>query len=157
EQAAAPEQAEPEISVFDEAPDLPEDDAAEVPTSQLDPKDRLARWQRKLLDLSLRNSLSNFRAGKKALTLEAPDPGTLEDLLAEGQTLKLMPSPELMEGSDPRSLQLHQARTREDVRREYAPDALSRREVLIRLAQNDMDARLVDLYRGARNALQEGG
>lgn len=152
---AAP--SEPTAPAFEEAPDLPQDDAAEAPAAELDPKDRLARWQRKLLDLSLRNALLNFKAGKKSLQLEAPDPGALEDLIAEGQSLKLLPQPELMEGSDPRSQQLHEAREREDLRRAHARDGLLRREVFIRLGKDEMEARLVDLFRSARNALQEGG
>jgi hypothetical protein len=150
---------EPEAEVplrLEEAPDLPDDMPVEVPTAALDPKDRLARWQRKLLDLSLRNALLNFKAGKKSLTLEV-SASNLEDALADGQTLKLLPSPELMQGSDPRSQQLHEARNLEDLRRAHTADALKRREVFIRLEQNELDTRLVELYRGARNALQEGG
>ena len=143
--------------VFDEAPELPDDDSQVVPSAQLDPKDRLARWQRKLLDLSLRNSLLNFKAGKKALGLEAPDPGALEDLLAEGHALKLLAHPDLMDGADPRSKALHESRDMEDVRQEHAREALGKREVFVRLAAPDMEARLIDLYRGARNAMQEGG
>ncbi len=142
---------------FDEAPELPDDDSQVLPSAQLDPKDRLARWQRKLLDLSLRNSLLNFKAGKKALGLEAPDPGALEDLLAEGHALKLLAHPDLMDGADPRSKALHESRDKEDVRQEHAREALGKREVFIRLAAPDMEARLIDLYRGARNAMQEGG
>ena len=143
--------------VFDEAPELPDDDSQVVNSAQLDPKDRLARWQRKLLDLSLRNSLLNFKAGKQALVLEAPHPGALEDLLADGQALKLLAHPDLMDGADPRSKALHEAREKEDVRQQHAREALGKREVFIRLAAPDMEARLIDLYRGARNAMQEGG
>src|SRR5690606_22327692 len=50
----APSEPEADIPLrLEEAPDLPDDVPAEVPTAALDPKDRLARWQRKLLDLSL--------------------------------------------------------------------------------------------------------
>lgn len=77
----------PAVSVIEDAPDLPDSPPFKTEdASQLDPKDRLLRWQRKLLDLSLRNNLLNFKAGKKALKLEAPDPSTLEDLLASGQS-----------------------------------------------------------------------
>lgn len=148
---------EPEATImFEDAPDLPDEVVQEVPTAELDPKDRLARWQRKLLDLSLRNALLNFKQGRKALQLNVDAP-TLEDALAEGQTLKLLPSPELMQGRDPRSQELHESRSLEDLRKAHAADALKRREVFIRLEEQELDGRLVDLYRGARNALQEGG
>ncbi|MBS0368123.1 MAG: DUF3320 domain-containing protein [Proteobacteria bacterium] len=144
------------VVTFEDAPDLPDEVVQEVPSTELDPKDRLARWQRKLLDLSLRNALLNFKGGKNALQLDAAAPA-LEDAVAEGQTLKLLPSPDLMQGRDPRSLQLHEARSLEDLRKAHAADALKRREVFIRLEAQELENRLVDLYRGARNALQEGG
>lgn len=144
--------------VFEEAPDLPEDaEVQETQSSDLDPKDRLARWQRKLLDLSLRNNLLNFKEGKKSLRLESPDPGALEDLLAGGATFKLLPIPELMEGSDSRSLAIHESREREDVRRGLAKDALKRNEIFVGLSQEEMESRLVEQFRSARNNLQEGG
>ena len=98
--------------VTDEAPPLLVEEGAGIPDevhevvvedlSKLDPADRLGRWQRKLLDLSLRNNLLNFKMGKRALKLESPDPGALEDILASGQTLKLLTRPDLMDGADPR-------------------------------------------------------
>jgi very-short-patch-repair endonuclease len=143
---------------FDEAPDLPDDDVqAEPDAATLNPKDRLARWQRKLLDLSLRNNLLNFKSGKKALKLEAPDAGALEDLLADGQALKLLARPDLMDGADPRDQAIYEGREREDLRRAHALDALKRREVFIGVAQDELEPRLVDLYRTARTTLQEGG
>ena len=155
DQVPPPEQPAPIITIED-APDLPDEAVTDIPTAELDPKDRLARWQRKLLDLSLRNALLNFKSGKKAMLLEVAAPA-LEDAFADGQTIKLLPSPELMQGRDPRSQQLHESRSLEDLRREHATDALKRREVFIRLEEQDLEGRLVDLYRGARNAMQEGG
>jgi very-short-patch-repair endonuclease len=154
---AAPVGEEPEPTFgIEDAPDLPDEAITDIPTSELDPKDRLARWQRKLLDLSLRNALLNFKQGKKALLLDVAAPA-LEDTLASGQTIKLLPSPVLMQGQDPRSQQLHEARSLEDLRKEHAKDALKRREVFIRLEEHELEGRLVELYRGARNAMQEGG
>ncbi len=155
--AAGQLEVEQDLSVaVEEAPDLPEDSTEIVPAAELDPKDRLARWQRNLLDLSLRNALLNFKGGKKALLLEAAAPA-LEDALADGQTLKLLASADLMEGRDLRSQQLHEARTFEDLRRQHAAEALERREIFIRLPQEELEDRLVELYRSARSAMQEGG
>lgn len=142
---------------LEDAPDLPEDDIREVDEAALDPKDRLARWQRKLLDLSLRNNLLNFKAGKKALRLDAPDPGLLEDLMSDGKEVKLLPRPDLMDGGDPRSQAIHESRDRENLRRQFALDALNRREVFIELGKDELEARMVELYRNARTTLQEGG
>ncbi|WP_199229439.1 DUF4011 domain-containing protein [Azospirillum sp. TSO22-1] len=149
----------PEPPTFDEAPaDLEEDAAGPVEDSApAGPQTRLEKWQRKLLDLSLRNTLLNFRAGKRSLKLDAPNPGLLEDLLAEGRALKLLPRPNLMDGADPRSQAIHEERTQEDLRREHALDALRRNEVLVGTNADELDSRLTELYRFARNSLQEGG
>lgn len=143
---------------FEEPPDLPDEEiAATADAAPLNPNDRLARWQRKLLDLSLRNNLLNFRSGKKSLKFEAPEPGAIEDLLADGHVLKLLARPDLMDGADPRNQAIYEGREREDLRREHALDALKRREVFVGIATDELEARLVDLYRTARNTLQEGG
>ena len=158
---AAPEQVPVLEPAFDEPPDLPElpehGATADTDPATLNPKDRLARWQRKLLDLSLRNNLLNFRSGKKALKLEAPDAGALEDLLSSGQALKLLSRPDLMDGADPRNQAIYEGREREDLRRAHALDALQRRELFIALQQDELEPRLVDLFRTARTTLQEGG
>jgi hypothetical protein len=154
---AAP--SDPAPPAFDEAPPGLADapvvvaDDAEPAT----PQDRLERWQRKLLDLSSRNALLNFKAGKRAIRLDAADPGLLEDLLSDGKALRLRPRPELMDGGDPRSQAIHEGRTHEDLHRAHALDALQRSEVLTGIGADELDARLTELYRSARTALQEGG
>ncbi|ARU04589.1 DNA helicase [Comamonas serinivorans] len=156
-QPATPEAAPGEQALtLESAPELPAEVQGEAPAAALDPRDRLARWQRKLLDLSLRNALLNFKPGKKALVLEA-SATALEDALSGGQSIRLLPAPELMQGQDPRSLQLHEARSLEDLRRAHAAEALARRQVFIAVAQDELELRLVELYRSARLALQEGG
>jgi very-short-patch-repair endonuclease len=149
----------PGASRIEDPPFLPEAllEANEIDADRLDPRDRLARWQRKLLDLSLRNNLLNFREGKKSLKLEAPDPDALEDLLSTGQPIKLLQRPDLMDGADPRDRAIYEAREREDIRRAHALDALRRREVFVALPGMELESRLVELFRSARNALQEGG
>lgn len=144
---------------FDDAPaDLAEQSQTdEADPALLNPKDRLARWQRKLLDLSLRNNLLNFKGSKKALKLEAPDAALLEDMLAEGQILKVMPRPDLMDGADPRSQAIYEGREHEDVRRAHAMDGLKRKEVFVGVPKDELEARLVELFRTARTTMQEGG
>lgn len=62
-----------------------------------------------------------------------------------------------MDGRDPRNQAIHEQRSREDVRREHALDALKRREVFVSLEESELETRLVDMYRNARTTLQEGG
>ena len=58
----------------------------ETPVAETEePLDRLERWKRRLLDLSLRNKLLNFKAGKTAIELICPDAGRLEDKVSAGR------------------------------------------------------------------------
>lgn len=143
--------------VFEEPPGLPEEEARLPDLDPEQPEGRLERWQRKLLDLSLRNRLLNFRPTKKSLFFDAPEPGHIEDLLADGAELKISPRPEVMSGGDPRDGTIYKERSQEDARRESALEALNRKQVFVDLPKEDLDARLVDLYRSARSGMQEGG
>lgn len=143
---------------FEEAPDLPDDDAQSASDPEnLAPQDRLSRWQRKLLDLSLRNNLLNFRPSKKSLKLDTPNPGALEDVLADGQFIKLLPRPSLLEGDDARDKTIFEARERIELLKEHALNALARNEIFIDVGKEELESRLLELYRNARTNLQEGG
>ncbi len=154
---ASTEKHEELAPVFDEAPDLPDDEIVRTESLSSKPIDRLDHWQRKLLDLSLRNNLLNFKATKKAIKLDAPDPGQLEDRLADGNTLRLRPRPDLMKGEDLRDRAIHESRSGEDLYKQHALDALRRDEVFVSIDDAELDARLTELYRTARATQSEGG
>lgn len=159
-EAAAGPNASPAVEldpVFEEAPDFADDEPTQDSNETGTPRDRLDRWQRKLLDLSLRNNLLNFRPSRRAIRLDAPDAAKIEDALALGHALKILPRPDLMDGADPRSQAIHESRHREDLRRQHALEALQRDEILVDLPREELDSRLVELYRTARATLQEGG
>lgn len=143
--------------MFDEAPDLPDDEIIRNNDISSAPTDRLDMWQRKLLDLSLRNNLLNFRTNKRMIKLDAPDPGLLEDNLADGNTIRIKPRPDLMDGLDLRDRSIHESREQENLHREHALDALNRNEVFVALSADELDSRLTELYRTARASLSEGG
>ena len=83
------------------------------------PVDRLDTWKRKLLDLTLRNKLLNFKPGKGSVLLECADAGAMEDRLAAGRAFKLMPTSDVLDGSDARSADLYARRHYDDGRRSY--------------------------------------
>nr|WP_256364713.1 DUF4011 domain-containing protein [Chloroherpeton thalassium] len=97
-------------AILEEAPVLPDfDDGVEESGLPETPFGRLERWQRKLLDLSARNPLLNYRATKTGLDLICPEPGLLEDLLAGGSRISLHSAPRLAaKGQDEA---LHRQRT----------------------------------------------
>ncbi|OIO66645.1 MAG: DNA helicase [Zetaproteobacteria bacterium CG_4_9_14_3_um_filter_49_83] len=142
---------------FDEAPDLPDEEIRRSDETASRPVDRLELWQRKLLDLTLRNNLLNFKTNNRTIVLDAPEPGQLEDRLADGKVLRLKPRPDLMDGTDARDITIHEAQSNEDLRKQHALDALRRDEILVAINEKELDARLTDLYRVARSTLSEGG
>lgn len=122
------------------------DEKAETPSGRLD------RWQRKLLDLSARNPLLNHRSHKSSLAIVCPEPAVLEDRLAAGTRFAIAPIPGIAQDQD-----IHRQRTGEVIDIEYAREALDRRQVLVNLAQQELDTRAIAIYRQAQTALQEGG
>ncbi|MCJ2036131.1 DUF3320 domain-containing protein [Methylobacterium sp. J-068] len=121
------------------------------------PVDRLDTWKRKLLDLTLKNKLLNFKPGKGVVLLECADAGALEDRLAAGHAFRLMPVSDVLDGSDARSAELYARRHHDDGRRSYLAAALARDEIYTTSTEADLDRRLLDLYRLARNGFEEGG
>ncbi|WP_010219117.1 DUF3320 domain-containing protein [Sphingomonas sp. PAMC 26621] len=116
---------------------------------------RILQWQRKLLNLTTSNNLLNLRDGKSVIRLLCPDPGALEDLLADGRKVRIVPMPDLDVGG--RDEKLYEQQTQTSLRLEVAAQAIARGEALSLLPKGMLDAALVELYRKARTDLEEGG
>lgn len=156
-----PENGQPEAVVENESigeppdglleDDLPGED--ELSTGQ---PGRLELWQRKLLDLSLRNNLLNFRPQKRSVPLIVANPPAFEDMLADGDRfmlesgIKRIASQMLADSNNDndreKELLLEQSRL-------LLPD----KKLLAPLEERELENRLVKLYRAARSALDEGG
>lgn len=121
------------------------------------PQGRLSKWKSRLLDLSLRNKLLNFKATKTTLRFVAPDLALLEDAVSEGKDFKVRPLPTLMEGADPRMVQVHAGRHGRSPWDDMALEALANRELLAHVAAEELDARLLAIHTAARTGLEEGG
>jgi hypothetical protein len=119
--------------------------------------DRLERWKRKLLDLSLRNRLLNFKATNGTVPLLCPEPATLEDLLAQGKRIKLLHAPGVMSDADPRDPDLHFRVAGDDAALRYASEALGRSELHSTLSAEVLETRLIEIHRTARTSFEEGG
>ena len=94
------------------------------------PRNRVARWTQKLLDLSLRNRLLNARDSKQILPLAADSVAALEDKLSADQAVPVVP----VDAKPPASGALRSA-----------------------LAADDMQRRLKEIYRLAKTDLEESG
>ena len=62
-------------------------------SSKKDQVTKLTQWERKLLDLSLRNMLINMRMTKAVVPLLSSDVSILEDALSDGEEFRVMPRP----------------------------------------------------------------
>ncbi len=146
---------------IEQTPDLPPLDASVLAPIEISaedsPEGRLAKWKAKLLDLTLRNKLLNFKTTKTTLHVVAPDLGALEDGLAEGAEFRIKPLPALMEGSDPRSAQVHTLRTGRSPLDDMARDSLANKELIARVGSDALDGNLLSLLTAARTGMEEGG
>lgn len=149
---------------IEDAPPLRDDDVPEADPPPATSADRLARWRKRLLDLSGRNRLLNLKlGGRQALAIDCHDPARLEDMLADMRgsakppPIRFRPWPDLMAGGDPRSARLHRDRLNEEANQAYARDALAKRELLVALEEEKLQASLTEVFRTARASQQEGG
>ncbi len=133
--------------------ELPPEVVEEKPTTAAG---RIDRWQKKLLDLTLRNRLLNFPITKKAIPFLCTDVAYLEDRLSEGAAVRLISLPEQNPLGE-RDAALYREVHGRDIQRGFAAEALQRDELASPLDARQLEARLIDLHRQVRNDFAEGG
>lgn len=99
--------------------------------------ERVRRWQTRLLDLSLRNRLINFKETGKTIRLLVPDVAQLEDLLAREARCQIMP------------------RSVPDA--DYLKQELAANRVYTDQTDAETHKRLLGLYRTAKASIEETG
>jgi very-short-patch-repair endonuclease len=133
--------------------EMPEETVEEKPTTAAG---RIDRWQKKLLDLTLRNRLLNFPDSKKTIPFLCTDVAYLEDRLAEGAAIRVVSLPEQNPLGE-RDEALYRDVHGRDIQRTFAAEALLRDELPSPLDARQLEARLIDLHRQVRNDFAEGG
>ena len=131
--------------------------AAAVPGKAETPETRLDRWKRKLLDLSLRNRLLNYRETKKTIPVTCPSLPALEDALADGAKFKVLPKMEDLGDNDPRHEDAYRRRTGNEGIEEVLKREMQARRLRTDLSEADLSRQLLQVYRAARTAMEEGG
>ncbi|MEO6594668.1 MAG: DUF4011 domain-containing protein, partial [Planctomycetota bacterium] len=135
-------------------------DEPEVTTAQasVPPKDRLEHWKSKLLDLTMFNRLLNFVETKKTVRLCAHDLEVLEERLQQAGRMRVHARPALgRPGQDPRDLELAEQRSGVDLKAEYLREELQAGRLRAEHEAEDLDLRLVEIFRHARTSLEESG
>jgi len=133
------------------APPSPEPAPKEAPQTRLD------RWRRKLLDLSLRNRLIHYRPTKRSIPLLCPDLPALEDALAEGRSFSVHPQPDLpIERAADAGGGVPPGAPGEIVER-FLREELAGQRLRAALPREEMERRLLEIYRTARVGWEESG
>jgi len=131
-----------------------------APEPRVQPPQIVGRWQRwkdRLLDLSLRNRLLNFRpSGNSALPLEVPYLSRFEDLLADNRIFDLLPKPPL-DSRDERDLKLLAQREDAQAWKAQRLVDLEGRIVHSSLTPGEFIKHAKSLESLARTDLEEGG
>lgn len=117
------------------------------------PPGRVERWQRKLLDLSLRNRLLNFKDTKQSLLFLCPDVSALEDDLANSKKFSML----ALREDDPVGSRALSPEDRQRTEENVVADAFEKRQITVPLTSVDMKNRLLTLHRKAKSDMQEGG
>jgi hypothetical protein len=119
------------------------------------PKTKQKIWERKLLDLSLRNNLLNLHITRNMLQLVDIDISNLEDTLADGKSFSIMPNPnaEVLRKYNFFSQPLHQS----SPLYQLANDELKHNRLLTHYHQQDLDSILSYIHKNAKQAIDENG
>ncbi len=113
-------------------------------------------WERKLLDLSLRNSLLNFRPGSSSVQLIVSSLGDLEDALSQDKSFKLMPAPTdfTLTQSD---VKIYEAENGSDALSEIAKSEFDSGRLRTFSNSNDLEKVLKKIHRQAKVSIEENG
>ncbi len=118
---------------------------------------RIDLWKSRLLDLSLRNRLLNFRETKSTIRILSAEPEHVEDELAAERELSLRPKPKMMSEDDPRNAATYTREQRADALLDHLREELRSGRLHTHLEDSEHARRLTELFRAARNALDENG
>lgn len=113
-------------------------------------------WERKLLDLSLRNNLLNLRITKSSLQFIPVSLNELEDAMAGGKEFQILCKPK--DWDNPlRSSGIYQSLNSQDPMSQLVQQELKQNRLRVYLSEEELNAGLIGLYRSARQAMEENG
>lgn len=120
------------------------------------PCTRMANWQLKLLDLSLRNPLLNVpRRGKTQLSLMLPNVAILEDKLSVGTVFRVKSLPDKFLTSA-----IQEKKNEADNRlllEQCVNDMFSKRQLAVNMPDAQLEKQMLHLYNITRRELEESG
>ena len=113
-------------------------------------------WERRLLDLSLRNNLLNIRITKNTLQLIPANLASLEDALADGEEFRILHRPADWE-SPAMEFGIYSSVPESNPIVDFVNSELSQKRLRFYLSENDLGKALTHLYRSSRTSIEENG
>ena len=113
-------------------------------------------WERKLLDLSLRNPLINTRSTRNMLPFLSVNLGELENHLADRAEFTILPQPEEW-GEGMQSKELFRVLNADSPISVLVNNELKVHRLYARYKQEELNTAVVHLYRAARISMEENG
>lgn len=113
-------------------------------------------WERKLLDLSLRNSLLNFRPTTMSVQLMINDLNLIEDEISRGEDFKIMPMPNDMtlELSDNK---IYQTENDREMIASISESEFKSHRLRTFLKESELEKLMKKLHRQAKVSIEENG
>lgn len=112
---------------------------------------RREKWERKLLDLSLRNNLLNYRQGKSGMAILSPDLSAFENEIYSGKEFQILKKPDDMENEGQENVTLSPSM------KELVDSEFRQGKLRTLLSEDELPERLSGLFRTARTAIEESG
>ena len=127
-------------------------------TIRLDPQvqeenlPKKVQWERKLLDLGLRNTLINLRLTKTQLPILTGSLDELENALADGSDFRILPRPAELSMGEFSFEALKELGSAEIIRAEF-----DNKRLRSSFTEGELNTAIKGLYRSAKTALEENG
>jgi len=138
-----------------EAPEQINIENYELGTSNI-PITKQKLWERKLLDLSLRNNLLNMRVTQSTIQLVSITLNLFEDALASGEEFQILPKP--VDWTNPLCVSnVYQEVNKSDPIVDLLKHELSQKKLRSYFTENELSKALTKLYRSSRLSLEENG
>ena len=113
-------------------------------------------WERKLLDLSLRNSLLNFRPTSSNVQLMVNDLASLEDEIAADETFRIMPVPSDLKMEMDEN-KIYETDTQREKISEIAAGEFRSKRLRTFMTEAELEKTMKKLHRMAKVSMEENG
>lgn len=120
-------------------------------------RSRLKVWESKLLNLTLRNNLLNFKPTKKTISILEGDINLLEDALSSGEEFSFVPCPPEIEGERRKEKEYSFQRVLKEEYKEYMNLEMKSHRLVSLLNEEDLQQSIKALYYEAKAELEENG